>query len=688
MWKALPLCSLRRLASLLVLLMVVKRLVEKQQTRRIPLHCSLGDQVAFLGDKDRDDGHQRKKIRAEMKDPLTAEGVCGPIMRSMKIPLDDDSEIDWWFLHPCAFLHELCKKCPRLGDLLGSVDKHKISVYMDEIKPGNVLRPDPGQSVAMWYWTLNDLPDWYHARNEGWFYFAAFPVNLIGQVVGGYSYLFARAMDFFWEKEEPFNFTSGFPCMSTRGTFLCQGKFGALLSDEKSITALWSLRGASGTKPCCFCQNVVGHMTRQQVQGHAWLIHYSCSSASKFAKHTSTTFREMRDRLEEVSGRKAECNKLGQAYGLVYKQMGILWHPTLRDLVCPVQQTFFDWMHILIASGGVAQYECNELLKMVKGQGISLEQVDVFASKVVFPKRHANLSKKFFQERVNFDDNTCLRCFAGELLSALPILVLFSDIILEPLGLLPEHRQCLQFLADILDILTQGPRALQLLPELASAIAGHNDLYFKLYPDCSKPKFHWLFHVPENLETFQKNLSCFNPERKHRATKSIANHVFNDNLQHHVTMRIAHATLHSFDSDDGKVCKETYLDGPVHDVQTDSRVFMGALGAKDMVSFRAARRMVTATGAIFTGDCVFDSGMGQVLFPKKFFEVKFLSGRCKFLCLADCHKHFENVLFEGCPSENLVDWDSSFRAVAYTLRANGCLHAGLQSVDKHLLLPK
>ena len=201
MWKALPLCSLRRLASLLVLLMVVKRLVEKQQTRRIPLHCSLGDQVAFLGDKDRDDGHQRKKIRAEMKDPLTAEGVCGPIMRSMKIPLDDDSEIDWWFLHPCAFLHELCKKCPRLGDLLGSVDKHKISVYMDEIKPGNVLRPDPGQSVAMWYWTLNDLPDWYHARNEGWFYFAAFPVNLIGQVVGGYSYLFARAMDFFGKKK-------------------------------------------------------------------------------------------------------------------------------------------------------------------------------------------------------------------------------------------------------------------------------------------------------------------------------------------------------------------------------------------------------------------------------------------------------------------------------------------------------
>jgi len=36
--------------------------VEKEPKANLPLQCSFGDQVALLGDKERDDGHQRKKI--------------------------------------------------------------------------------------------------------------------------------------------------------------------------------------------------------------------------------------------------------------------------------------------------------------------------------------------------------------------------------------------------------------------------------------------------------------------------------------------------------------------------------------------------------------------------------------------------------------------------------------------------
>ena len=264
---------------------------------------------------------------------------------------------------------------------------------MDEITPGNVLRPDHGKSVAMWYWTLLDFPDWYIGRNEGWFYFAAFPVKLIGGVKDGYSYLFGRMMEIFLEQEGPLNFTTGFPCISSRGMFLCKGKLEAVLSDEKSITALWSLRGATGTKPCCFCQNVVGHMAQDKVQNHAWLVHYSCSSSERFAKHTASTFSEMRDKLERISGNKKECQKLGQAYGLTFKATGILWHPTLRDKVCPVRQTVYDWMHILVASGGVCQYECNEYVKVLKGQGVLPAQLDAFAAQVFFPKNTSSYRK-------------------------------------------------------------------------------------------------------------------------------------------------------------------------------------------------------------------------------------------------------------------------------------------------------
>ena len=660
--------------------MGLKRLVEKESKLNLPLTCSFGDQVSLLGDKNLDDGHQRKKILKMMRDPLKIDGACGPIMRSMTIKLtgSENPEIDWCFLHPCALLHGLCKACPGLGDLLRNVGEQRVAVYMDEIKPGNVLRPDPGQSVAMWYWTLMDFPAWYLSRNEGWFYFAAFPSKLIDKVDGGYSFLFAKMMEIFFQVEEPFNFHSGFPCMSTAGIFICQGSFGGLLSDEKSITSMWSLRGASGTKPCCFCQNVVGHMTRAQVQTNPWLVHYSCCFTNKFSKHTSSTFRDMRDRLEAVSGNKKECNRMGQAFGLQFKQLGILWHPSLREMVCPVKHTYYDWMHVLVASGGVAQYECNELLKIIKGQGISLQQVDLFASQLVLPKRYNKLPKTFFQDRVNFDDNTCLRCFAADMLVCIQTLVLFNDIVLEPLGILTEHRQCFQWLADIVDILTQGPWALEFLPELSVTIAKHNDLYFKLYPDCCKPKYHWLFHVPENLKTFQVNLSCFNPERKHRATKAIASHVFNQHLQHHVTMRIAHATLLHFD--EGKVCKETFLDGPKRSVD-DGIVFE----SNEIMSLQSARRLVTATGSVSVGDCVFDHGMARVMFPQKFLEVKFMSGRNKFICQAACHKHIEKTMFEGCYTEILVDWESTFRVVPFTLRANGLIHACLQAVAQDQL---
>ena len=119
----------------------------------------------------------------------------------MKIDLDNANSVSWHYLHPCALLHAFSKRRPEFGDLLRHVETQRVIIYMDEITPGNVLRPDHGKSVAMWYWTLLDLPDWYIGRNEGWFYFAAFPVNLIGDVTDGYSYLFARMVEFFWKKK-------------------------------------------------------------------------------------------------------------------------------------------------------------------------------------------------------------------------------------------------------------------------------------------------------------------------------------------------------------------------------------------------------------------------------------------------------------------------------------------------------
>ena len=255
----------------------------------------------------------------------------------------------------------------------------------------------------------------------------------------------------------------------------------------------------------------------------------------------------MKDTLALAVGNKKELNRLGQLYGLQYTASGILWHPTLKDLKCPVKQTYYDWMHVLVASGGVAQYEVNEFVKKIRGAGIRLKILDEFASNVLMPKSRSKLPTTFFQDRINNEDNSCIRGFAAEMLTCIPILALFNDTILEPAGLLSEHVLCFRYLATIMDIL--GKNAVNdLLPQLRRYIDDHGLLFQRLYPQCVKPKYHWLFHLPENIEDFKMNMSCFSPERKHRAVKTIAAHVFNEHAGDNITLRTGYETLKAFDS--------------------------------------------------------------------------------------------------------------------------------------------
>lgn len=111
----------------------------KKTSLKLLRNISFQDHVAMLGDDDGDTSHQRKKLRMEIKDHLNVGGVCGNILRSMKIPLKGDEEYEWHFLHPCAFLSEACKLCPLLGDMVKGNGGPRVVIYMDEIKPGNVF---------------------------------------------------------------------------------------------------------------------------------------------------------------------------------------------------------------------------------------------------------------------------------------------------------------------------------------------------------------------------------------------------------------------------------------------------------------------------------------------------------------------------------------------------------------------
>ena len=78
-----------------------------------------------------------------------------------------DEAFQWHVVNPFALLFALCTAAPVFGDLLresmnGGIGR--LALYFDEVKPGNVLRPDKGRSLQCVYWTLMDLPDWFRSR--------------------------------------------------------------------------------------------------------------------------------------------------------------------------------------------------------------------------------------------------------------------------------------------------------------------------------------------------------------------------------------------------------------------------------------------------------------------------------------------------------------------------------------------
>ena len=75
------------------------------------------------------------------------------------------------------------------------------------------------------------------------------------------------------------------------------------------------------------------------------------------------------------------------------------------------------------------------------------------------------------------------------------------------------------------------------LNKLRSLIVEHSALFARIYKDHVKPKFHHLFHIPENMRFTKRLLSCFVTERKHRSIKAAGLHTFR-NIEHTVTIDI------------------------------------------------------------------------------------------------------------------------------------------------------
>lgn len=515
--------------------------------------------------------------------------------------------VDWNYVNPFAQLFYLSSISPSLAKALDRAlaqsDCLEIVMYSDEFCPGNPLRPDKGRTLLAVYWTFLNFEAHVLQRAEGWFSLGVLRSSIVSQLPGRTSGLMRRIVKMFFG-EQGTSFANGVAYCSNGQRVILRAAFAGFLSDEKAHKEVFGVKGASGTKPCITCKNVVRLIDLSLVPGN-YLVGIDCVDYRRFDYHSNADYFTMVDRLrasKPVMTKKA-FDQLQQVMGLNYDEDNLLFDDSLRSIVKPVDHCLRDWMHVMV-SGGVAGTELSLILQELQVHGISLAQVADFASHFQLQRSRGKVQASWWSEARVADDHM-RNASASENLPMIALLSCFMADVVKPKGLMLDHIECLELLRSILDRFSLGSSgAMPFVAELRELITRHGVLFVKLYADHVKPKFHNLFHVPENMATVGKLMSCFVTERKHRFSKQAALYAFKTpelSVSQDVFNRISESCRNSpcFDAAYLVGGQRTRVGDKTFSMSTKAVLPCGEFNKHDVIFLRRERTLIVGRVAFF-----------------------------------------------------------------------------------------
>lgn len=470
----------------------------------------------------------RKEVLNAVGEHSRAETPYGTVVQTMDLGTPALSK--WQYVNPFAYLHRLSSISPAFASMMEDcVTKDpatplRLILYIDEINPGNPLRPGGGRNTQAIYWAFADWPAWALQRSGVWLLFGVVRSSLVAELQAGVSQLMRQVLNVFFHATGH-SFARGCVMRSPQGGFLLRASFAGFLCDEKAHKEILQTKGAAGTKPCVSCKNVVQFLDLPP-DGSGYLQGVSCVDYRKLDYHTNDDWFVMADKLEQDKPTlsKAAFARLEQAMGLSYNPHGLLWDRHLRTIIRPVDNCIRDWMHTMV-SGGVAGTEMSLLLQALRREGVKYEHVQEYAANFHLPHSHGKLDVSCFSDNRISEDQ--LRSFASEQLCMIPILFCFLVDVVKPMGMLQRHIECFTLLRSIIGILTLGPHeAMHHIGALKTSIVEHGRLFRALYPSHTKPKFHHALHLHDGMSFIGACLGCFVTERKHRTVKGAGCHIF------------------------------------------------------------------------------------------------------------------------------------------------------------------
>lgn len=445
-----------------------------------------------------------------------------------------------WLVHPILLLQHLCATKKSIAELMTrALEEHheflRITVYTDEVLPGNALKPRNDRKLISFYWSLMDFGGAVNAE-DCWMHLTTLRASVARELQGGWSQLFKVVLKSFFQ--HPYDFSKGVMLdILGHGAAFCKAKVAEVVGDEAALQGCWSFKGASGQMPCFLCRNItLDRLEIAQNDASAVLVSHVCTDIHRIQFHTDDSMKECVQLLKDNHGQTSQAHftKMQQALGLNFEPDGALFSSDLEGKLMggPVSVTHYDWMHCYVVSG-VWNTEAGYFLEKIKPIA-SVKSIHEFIKKLNWPKRISSTGVSGKTCLAKHDaDGSEVKCSASEALSVYPALRLFVlETIQEGVSAdIDAARKSFLAVCQVLDLLTSKKYTKD---SLLAAIQFHLRCRLGAYGSSRcQPKCHYVLHLPffvnERTQTLQ---ACWIHERKHKELKRFATDASNTNRSH------------------------------------------------------------------------------------------------------------------------------------------------------------
>lgn len=477
----------------------------------------------------------RRTIKRARDLHVDVQTPLGSLITDIAVKLQkDESEVTLPALNLPALLWHVCHDYPQMAAFFqkrmhlhpnGPEQAWSMTLYTDEISPGNQLKAANTRKVHGFYITFDELGPEARTRESFWWCLCIARSSVVSKLKGGLSALtHALATSSIVKSLETgcmLTMASGERCM-----FFARLK--TLLGDESALKFVFDVKGASGTLPCPLCSNIISKVSAaEDYDATGTLRSISCTSPNEFVLRTDAEIFQAHDLLRRRQGvlSKKDYTRLEQSLGLNFNPDGILAHRS----VPLVQSLMYDWMHVFLVTG-LYQIEMGLLLPILYGAGHSAETLLTYMMQLQWPQNlrgRINDTLQPFKKKISPNE---FKSSASQGLNAYPLVRMFLlslDVPSMDDALKLAIKSFLK-LCIVLDLLLSMNRGETVAGrDLEGAIHEHGEAFKRAHgEEHITPKFHYAQHLGPMAQT-RDLISCFTHERKHKEVKNFADHIAN-----------------------------------------------------------------------------------------------------------------------------------------------------------------